>query len=140
MTDALKSLHQILIDTGSGYRKAAEEADDAQLRDLFAGIAASRKSAEDDIADLMRSAGTTPSEDGSFMETVHRTVIGARAAIKGIDRDALPAFISGEKNVIDKFDKALAEQHGSDATRRIEKHKGAALERIAAMKRMSGEV
>ena len=41
-------------------------------------------------------AGETPDENGSFMTTVHETVVSVRAAIIGVSEKTLPAFIGGE--------------------------------------------
>ena len=58
-------------------------------------------------------AGEIPDEDGSFMSVVHETIIGVRAAISGISKK-LPAFASGEEDIIKCYDDALAETAAVD--------------------------
>jgi hypothetical protein len=59
-------------------------------------------------------AGEVPDEDGSFMSVVHETIIGVRAAISGISKKTLPAFASGEEDIIKCYDDALAETGAVD--------------------------
>jgi hypothetical protein len=41
------------------------------------------------------------------MSVVHETVVGVRAALTGISKKTLPAFASGEQNIVEEYDDAL---------------------------------
>ena len=43
------------------------------------------------------------------MATLHKTVIGVRAATTGLGTNSLSSFVMGEKQVIDEYDKAIVE-------------------------------
>ena len=56
---------------------------------------------------MLSAAGLTPDEAGSFMSTVHKTVIGVRSAVVGLDAGSLSSFASGEENNLAKYDEAI---------------------------------
>ena len=56
---------------------------------------------------MLSAAGLTPDEAGSFMSTVHKTVIGVRSAVVGLDAGSLSSFASGEENNLAKYDESI---------------------------------
>jgi Domain of unknown function (DUF2383) len=93
---------------------------------------------------LMRShqslilAGQVPDENGSFMSVVHETVVGVRAALTGISKKTLPAFASGEQNIVEEYDDALREMSGDPKiTEILKRQKENLLTKIAEMKKIS---
>src|SRR6201994_3702225 len=72
-------------------------------------MAALRREDHVELHQTLLAAGETPDENGSFMTTVHETVIKVRAAITGISEKTLPAFISGEEEIAKLYDEAIEE-------------------------------
>ena len=44
--------------------------------------------------------GEKPDDSGSFMSTVHKTVISVRSAVTGLGSNALSSFVMGEEQII----------------------------------------
>jgi uncharacterized protein (TIGR02284 family) len=66
-----------------------------------------RNAAAAEIAGPLTSLGEKPDADGSFMSTVHRTVIDVRSYVTGLDESVLPSLISGEERILGYYDDAL---------------------------------
>ena len=91
----------------------------------------------EELHTLLRSGGETPDDSGSFMATVHKTVIGVRAAVTGLDKNSLSSFASGEEEIVDQYDKAIAEAKGGAGEDVLTRQKAELTSKIADMKRMA---
>ncbi|WP_249147404.1 DUF2383 domain-containing protein [Bradyrhizobium jicamae] len=95
----------------------------------------------EDHAELHRAllaAGETPDENGSFMTTVHETVVSVRAAITGISEKTLPAFISGEEEIVKLYDEAIKEAHDQRRASDIfTRQRANLITKISEMKRLA---
>lgn len=132
--DALTSLHTTLIDSRKGYEAAVENADGKGLGPLFRDMITLRGAHADEIAGILTSEGHKPSEDGSFMATVHWAVINVRALVTGLDESILPGLIDGEKRIVGYYDEAIAAAAGSTAAfPALERQRGHVLAKIAEM-------
>lgn len=133
--DCLKKLHTALVDARNGYEKAAEDAETPALKSLFEEMIALKNRDHAELhAGLLR-MGEHPNESGSFLSTVHRTVIGVRAAVTGLGTNALSSFVSGEEQIVKEYDDALQEVHGDPKiTSTLTRQKQTLLTKIATMK------
>jgi len=105
--DQLKSLHTSAIDARNGYREALEDAEGKGMTPLFRDMIALHEGNAAELArELTRSNGI-PDEDGSFMSTVHKTIMDVRSLFNGLDESVLPGLIDGEKRNVTKYDDAL---------------------------------
>ena len=137
--DALKTLHTALIDAGKGYRKAQEDAETPDLRRLFQAMTVLHHRAHAEVHALLVRLGEKPDDAGSFMATVHETVIAVRSAVTGLDRGALSSFASGEEHILETYDKAIRDN--ADNTFVIEplaRQRTELAGKIADMKRLAG--
>ena len=137
--DALKALHTALLDARRGYEEAVEDSEKPELTALFRDMIALRDRHHAELHAMLGASGETPDDSGSFMGTVHKAAVGVRAAITGLNENALSAFASGEERIIDDYDDAIAEA-GGDAARvdTLTRQKKDVTEKIAAMKRIAG--
>ena len=136
--DAIKTLHTSMIDTCRAYEKAAAETELPELKDFFAGMVVLRQKDHEQLHRVLTEMGETPNEDGSFMTTVHRAVIGARSAITGVDKSSLSAFASGEENIVKEYEDALGQGDiHHETTALLEHQKAALVEKIAQMKALA---
>jgi len=114
--ESLKKLHTVLIDTHRGYEEALKEAradsSSSALAPLFREMIDLRGKAHMDIHEVLISLGEKPDDSGSFMTTVHRIAIDARAMVTGLN-ESLPSFISGEEQVIAVYDETLEANAGN---------------------------
>ena len=136
---ALKSLHTALIDAREGYEKAAQETDETALATLFGDMITLHSKAHRDVHESLLEAGEEPDDSGSFMGTVHRTVIGVRSAVTGIDKDSLDSFASGEERIADKYADAIEDQREPKVAEMLRVHQSALLDMIDRMKRIANE-
>ncbi len=104
--DSLAVLHTRTVDALAGYETMVEKAEPSfrptaeQFRTLHADHAVR-------LARLLSDLGATPDQDGSFMATVNKVVVSARAFFDEIDADVMDSIRSGEAHVIDAFSDAL---------------------------------
>ena len=83
-------------------------------------------------------AGQTPDENGSFMSVVHETVIGVRAVITGIGKKTLPAFASGEEDIVKLYDETLREaSNDPKLSETLTRQKNNLLAKIEQMKKLA---
>jgi uncharacterized protein (TIGR02284 family) len=107
--DALKALHTAILDASEGYREAIRDATDPATAVLFREMIALRQRHHLELHEALAAQGEQPDDSGSFMATIHRTVIGVRSAVVGLDDHSLPSFVSGEEMIIDQYDRAIEE-------------------------------
>jgi uncharacterized protein (TIGR02284 family) len=116
--DKLKALHTALIDTRAAYELAAAKAESPPVISVCKQMVMLRREDHAELHRALLAAGETPDENGSFMTTVHETVVSVRAAITGISEKTLPAFIGGEEEIVKLYDEAIqedqAQQRASD--------------------------
>ena len=131
--DHMKGLHTAAVDARNGYEEALKDAEGKGLTPLFREMIALHQSHADALAaDLIRH-GEKVDDEGSFLSTVHRTVISIRALFGGLDDSILPGLIDGEERVVDYYDEALDDcPHAEKAT--LAKQRAALQDRIAKMK------
>jgi uncharacterized protein (TIGR02284 family) len=111
--DKLASLHTTLIDSRNGYTKALEEAGSDGLREVLNLLLAMRSTHISAIEGHLRAANAPVDQSGSFMSTVHRTVIGFNAMMGDLTENILPGFIDGEQRILVAYDTVIeeAKQH-----------------------------
>ncbi len=105
--DALKTLHTSLIDTRNGYEEAIDQAKAGDHTNLFRDMAGLHTASGADLALQLTALGEAADTSGSFMTTVHRTVIDVRAFISGLGDSVLPSMISGEERILGTYDDAI---------------------------------
>ena len=109
MVDTLKDLHTSVVDAVHGYDEAVKNAKNAEAIAQFRKLQMLHTNAHQEIDPILRSMGVVPDEAGSYMSTVHRTVIGIRAMVTGLEENSFPSFVSGEKMLLQKYDETLAQ-------------------------------
>ena len=107
--ESLKKLHTALVDTRGAYELALKDTKDAQVAGICKEMISLRHTDHGELHQALVLAGETPDENGSFMSMLNETVVSVRAAITGISKKTLPAFASGEKDIVKLYDEALKE-------------------------------
>ena len=113
--DALSALHTTLVDSRNGYEEALKDAGKSGLVTLFEEMIALRQQAAVELEPLLVRAGAKPDQDGSFMSTVHRTIISFQSMLTDLDETVLPGFIDGEKRILTYYDDAIGSAPQGDA-------------------------
>jgi uncharacterized protein (TIGR02284 family) len=112
-TESLASLHTALVDSRNGYEEALDDAEGCGLSGLFREMIALRDRHTAELARVLASHGREPDRDGSFMSTVHRTIIKVRSLFAELDESILPGLIDGEERILGYYDEAAAEAAGA---------------------------
>lgn len=127
MIDHLKSLHTSAIDARNGYREAlkdveSKEAASKVMTPLFRDMIALHDGHAAELARELQKNNELPDEEGSFMTTVHETIMDLRSMFDGLDESVLPSLIDGEKRNVAKYDDALKEPGGSENVTTLLQH------------------
>ncbi|OCW56943.1 DUF2383 domain-containing protein [Hoeflea olei] len=104
--DAIGDTHVLLIDAVHGYDVMLEKAE-PEITDTIRSIRQTNERQAGELASFLTSQGRHPSEDGSFMSTVHEGVVRTRAFFTDIDEDVLPSVADGERWLVSSYDDAL---------------------------------
>jgi uncharacterized protein (TIGR02284 family) len=134
--DSLKKLHTALVDTRNGYEEAAKDAETPSIKAFFGEMVALKEKDHSELHAGLSKLGEKPDESGSFMSTVHKTVISVRSAVTGLGKNALSSFVMGEEQIVKEYDDALAETSTPEITAVLTRQKQTLLAKIAEMKRM----
>ena len=132
--DHLKSLHTAAIDARNGYQEALEDAEGRGLTALFRDMIAVHGGHADELGTELSAAGEKPDNDGSFMSTVHRTIMSVRSLFDGLDESVLPGLIDGEERNVGKYDDALKLGFSPKQSSLLMAERARLVEKIAEMK------
>ena len=134
--DSLKKLHTDLVDNRNGYEEAVKDAE-LPLKAFFAEMVALKEKDHAELHGALTRLGEKPDEDGSFMSTVHKTVISVRAAVSGLGTNALSSFVMGEEQIVDAYDTALKDfASDPEIVATLTRQKATLLTKIAQMRQM----
>ncbi|ALC11457.1 PA2169 family four-helix-bundle protein [Sphingopyxis sp. 113P3] len=105
----LNSLIATTLDSVDGYRKAAEEENAGQFREIFLSRANERAEVVTAFQAKVREFGGNPEDDGTVLASAHRAFLGLRDKLTGPrDDDAVIAEVErGEDHIKSKFESAL---------------------------------
>jgi uncharacterized protein (TIGR02284 family) len=104
---SLASLHTALIDASNGYDEAIRDADQPELKAIFGRLKLAHEKAHAELHHLLLARGLKPDDGGSFMSTVHKTIISVRSAVTGLNDEALSAFAEGEERIVEDYNRAI---------------------------------
>lgn len=109
IVDTLNDLIQITEDSHEGYRKAAENAVDEDLKILFNDLSAQRGAMVRDLQKRVAEQGGAPEDTGTFMGSAHRFFVDLKATVLGRDRAAILDEVQrGESEAVRRYEQALA--------------------------------
>jgi uncharacterized protein (TIGR02284 family) len=91
--DHLKSLHTGAIDARNGYEEALKDAEGHGLTPVFREMISLHAQNASELGSQLASAGEQPDNDGSFMSTIHRTIMSIRGLFGGLGESVLPGLI-----------------------------------------------
>lgn len=132
--DHLKSLHTAAIDARNGYQEALEDAEGRGLTPLFRDMIAVHDRHADELGTALIDAGEKRDDGGSFMSTVHRTIMSVRSLFDGLDESVLPGLIDGEERNVTRYDEAIKLGFPASVSGHLTKQRAELVEKIAAMK------
>jgi uncharacterized protein (TIGR02284 family) len=130
--NALKSLHTTLVDLINGYEEAVANA--TTMAPVYRDMLAFHSRQRLELEGVIGTAGGHVDQSGSMMSTVQKTVVNIRAAVTGIDENALPSFIRGEQQIVSAYNDAI--KNAPTARLILQKQRQALLQKIAELENM----
>ncbi len=117
----LNSLIATTLDSIDGYRKAAEETNAGQFREIFLSRANERQQVVANFQAKVRELGGNPEDDGTVLASAHRAFLGLRDMLTGArDDEAVIAEVErGEDHIKSKFETALGDADLDPAVRQL---------------------
>jgi uncharacterized protein (TIGR02284 family) len=105
----LNSLIETTLDSANGYREAAENAREGELRTLFAERARRRMDLTRQLQQEVRTFGGDPEDDQSMLGKAHNKFVDLKNAIMGGQSDTavIDEVERGEDFIKGKFEAAL---------------------------------
>jgi uncharacterized protein (TIGR02284 family) len=117
IVENLKSLHTRAIDARNGYDEALEDAEGKGLTPLFREMIALHAGHAAELEAALNRHGEKADHDGSFMSSVHRTIMSVRGLFGGLDDSVLPGLIDGEERNASGYADALGLPEVPDSER-----------------------
>ena len=106
LLDAIGDTHIALIDAVHGYDVMLEKAE-PEIKSVLHKTRQETERQAEELAGFLVAEGRHPSDDGSFMSTVHEGVVRTRALFTDLDEDVLPAVSDGERRIVSSYDDAI---------------------------------
>src|SRR5262249_13058497 len=108
LIDALRKAGAIARDGEEGYRRAAEDIDDWQLRSTLLELARGRGEQADEIERLLQAYGQSLPKGGTAVGALHRTFLDLKSATMGNNGRAIfDELVRGESHAESVYDEAL---------------------------------
>lgn len=103
----LSSLYIALVDSRNGYQEALIDAEGRGMTPLLCEMLSLRDQNTAELKRHLTALGAVAEDDGSFMSTVHKTIMDVRSLFGGLDKSILPGLIDGEQRILGYYDEAL---------------------------------
>jgi uncharacterized protein (TIGR02284 family) len=136
--EILNDLIKINNDRVDGYSKAATQADDEDLKELFTSMAAQSQAYITDLKEKVTVEGEDPAQGTTFTGKIYRTWMDVKATFNGDSRKGLlDSCEFGEDAAQKAYKSALDEKEiNSDVRQLIEKQQKSLKESHDVMKRL----
>jgi uncharacterized protein (TIGR02284 family) len=106
-TEALVTLQTRVIDAAQGHAEGAERADDPTMARVFQELHAMHKTHAARLGAALVARGVEPDADGSFLQYLHKAIIGVRSAVGALGDGAMPGVRDGEERILALYDDTL---------------------------------
>lgn len=112
--DALRDLVRLNIDSANGFRTAAADVNDAELRSFFDNQSLERDQYAKSIATYLKIDAADAPDSGTIRGKLHQWWLDARSALQSGDRSViLDEAVRGEKAIKEQYEQALKDTAGS---------------------------
>lgn len=104
----LNRLIEMTIDSADGYREAAEDVNNPELKTIFERRARERLAAFASLQSQVKALGGQPEDEGSLLASVHRVFVNLRSAVKNGDLAVVDEVERGEDRIKSKYEDAIS--------------------------------
>ncbi len=120
MTNKLNELLEKNYDAEKGYKKAAENVENTQLKQFFNEQAQKRNSFGHEIKTEIRNYGETPDKGGSTTGALHRTWMDIETAFSSNDEETILKEVQkGEKAAVEEYNEVIEDTTLPPTTQKI---------------------
>ena len=121
---ALQNVINICQDGVKGYKKAAEDVENAELKTIFNRLAQQRKLFEEELKNDVRDLGFELEEDGNVKGFFHRTWIDLRSTFTSNETEAvIKEAKEGEEGALEVYNEAISTELPAYIKERLEKQR-----------------
>lgn len=117
--NTLNSLIETTLDSADGYERAAKDATDASLKQLFTRRGGERRQAVRELQTQVRALGGEPEDDGTILAAAHRVFLDIKKLVGNDNKRVVEEVERGEDHIKAKFEDALKETDLSATTRQV---------------------
>lgn len=117
----LNSLIQTTMDSANGYKEAAENTDEGQLKAMFAERSQRRMDLTRELQREVRTFGGEPEDDQSMLGKAHNKFVDLKTAVLGghNDKAVIDEVERGEDFIKAKFEKAMQDDELPSTARQV---------------------
>ncbi len=108
LIDDLNNLVKINIDRTTGYELAAKDIEDPSLKNLFSGFVKESEDFAEQLGQIVKHYGETPSESGTTAGKLHQTWVDIKAKFVGHSSESiLSSCQTGDQTAIEAYNAVL---------------------------------
>ena len=120
--ESLAKLHTAIVDAKHGDKSFGDRAEPG-VAPMLAEFRAMHDRHERELATAMARHAHPPDEHGSFTSYIHGGLAWLRDKFGGVDRDAAPQILDGERHVIEAYNDALRRGQPRDVIELLQKQR-----------------
>jgi uncharacterized protein (TIGR02284 family) len=115
----LNSLIATTLDSADGYERAAEDATDTGLKQLFQTRARERREVVGQLQNQVLALGGTPEDEGTTLAAMHRVFVDLKKIVGNDNKRVIEEVERGEDHIKSKFEDALKDPDLTAETRSV---------------------
>lgn len=135
----LNSLIATTLDSADGYERAAEDATDSGLKQLFQTRGRERRQVVGELQAQVRALGGAPEDEGTTLAAMHRVFLDIKKMAGNDNKRVIEEVERGEDHIKNKFEDALKDTDLTTETRAVIQRTFTSVKRghdqVSAMKR-----
>jgi uncharacterized protein (TIGR02284 family) len=115
----LNSLIATTLDSADGYERAAEDATDSGLKQLFQTRGRERREVVRTLQTQVRALGGEPEDEGTTLAAMHRVFLDVKKLVGNDNKRVIEEVERGEDHIKNKFEDALKDDDLTTETRAV---------------------
>jgi uncharacterized protein (TIGR02284 family) len=113
----LNSLIATALDSADGYERAAKDATDTGLKQLFQTRGRERREVVQALQSQVRALGANPEDEGTTLAAMHRVFLDLKQMVGNDNKRVIEEVERGEDHIKNKFEEALKDPELTTETR-----------------------
>lgn len=118
----LNRLIEITIDSADGYREAAEDVSNPELKSIFQRRARERLAAFSSLQSQVKALGGQPEDEGTLLASMHRAFVNLRSTVRDGDLAVIDEVERGEDRIQSKYEEVIGDGRLSSSSLAVAQH------------------